>query len=134
MDDSTTTFPRRLTAGILFLIGMGLLGLGGGCRSAPAPVPVMTVPPPPPPPPAPVPVAANPNVAKGNEFDQVRVFFATDRKADADGTFGGERGAEVSYGSVFVSIPREHRIGGIEKPSIWRLEFSEDPRKHMMIM
>jgi esterase/lipase superfamily enzyme len=75
----------------------------------------------------------NPNVATGFEFDQVRVFFATDRKVDAEGVFGGERGPEVSYGSIFVSIPREHQVGGIEKPSLWRLEFSEDPRKHMMI-
>lgn len=76
----------------------------------------------------------NPNVARGNEFDQVRVFFATDRKAGADGGFGGERGAEVSYGSVFVSIPRAHEVGAIERPSVWKLEFSEDPRKHMMIV
>ncbi len=47
--------------------------------------------------------------------------------------FGGERGAGVTYGSVFVSIPREHQVGATERPSIWRLEFSEDPRKHMVI-
>lgn len=80
-----------------------------------------------------MPTSVNPNVAPGNEFDQVRVFFATDRKADAEGGFGGERDAALSYGSIFVSIPRQHRAGMIEKPSIWRLEFSEDPRKHMMI-
>lgn len=84
-------------------------------------------------PPKPTTVAANPNVAKGFEFDQVRVFFATDRKPSDAGEFGGERGAEISYGSVFVSIPREHKVGGIEKPSIWRLEFSSDPREHMAI-
>lgn len=88
----------------------------------------------------PMPVAAvasaapNPNVARGFEFDQVRVFFATDRNEDGVGEFGSERGAEITYGSVFVSIPREHEVGGIERPSIWRLEFSEDPREHMMIV
>ena len=119
-------------------IALAAVLLLAGCSApsgAPGPMPVGSAPPPPPPPPPPVPVAveSNPNVAKGNEFDQVRVFFATDRKADAEGNFGGERGSEVSYGSIFVSIPREHRVGAIEKPSIWRLEFSEDPRKHMMI-
>jgi esterase/lipase superfamily enzyme len=79
-------------------------------------------------------VAPNPSVAHGNEFDQVRVFFATDRKENDAGEFSGERGSEISYGSVFVSIPREHKVGAIERPSIWRLEFSEDPREHMMIV
>jgi len=61
------------------------------------------------------------------------VFFATDRKEEADTTFGGGRGEGISYGSIFVSIPREHRIGGVERPSLWRLEFSSDPREHMII-
>jgi esterase/lipase superfamily enzyme len=78
--------------------------------------------------------SANPNVAEGREFDQVRVFFATDRKAEGDGfQFGGERGEGLSYGSVFVSIPHDHVAGAIEKPSIWRLEFSASPDRHMMI-
>lgn len=88
-------------------------------------------PPPPPPPPG---GPTNPNVAVGREFNQVRVFFATDRKADAEGVFGGDRGAELTYGSLFVSIPRAHAVGAIERPSIWRLEFSEDPRQHMVIV
>ncbi len=63
----------------------------------------------------------------------MRVFFATDREATDVGEFGGARGKEISYGSVFVSIPRRHQVGGIERPSMWKLEFSEDPRKHMVI-
>lgn len=78
--------------------------------------------------------AANPNVARGFAFDQVRVFFATDRKATAPGEFGGERGADLTYGSLFVSIPRRHEVGGIERPSIWKLEFSPQPEKHMVIV
>ncbi len=77
--------------------------------------------------------SGNPNVAKGFEFDQVRVFFATDRKADGQGGYGGGRGEGLSYGSIFVSIPRSHQVGAIEKPSIWKLEFTEDPRQHMAI-
>ncbi len=77
----------------------------------------------------------NPNVATGTEFDQVRVFFATDRKALGDGfEFGSDRGTGLSYGSIFVSIPHDHVVGAIEKPSLWRMEFNPDPTRHMVIM
>lgn len=88
----------------------------------------------PPPPASPPPASPNPNVTRSFEFDQVRVFFATDRKASGEGVFGGDRGSELTYGSLFVSVPRSHKVGAIERPSIWRLEFSEDPRKHMVIV
>ena len=61
------------------------------------------------------------------------MFFATDRRAEGEG-FGGQRGSELTYGRLFVSVPLHHRVGQIERPSIWRLEFSEDPRKHMVIL
>lgn len=77
---------------------------------------------------------ANPNVTRSFEFDQVRVFFATDRKESAAGEFGGDRGSAITYGSLFISVPRQHAVGAIERPSVWRLEFSEDPRKHMVIV
>jgi esterase/lipase superfamily enzyme len=37
-------------------------------------------------------------------------------------------------GTVDVSIPRDHRIGNIERPSILRLEFREDPEKHIVLL
>lgn len=132
-------FFRSIAATLL----VGLLL--AGCSTPPAahdPEPVMSAPPPPPPPPPPAPpppppppvASANPNVVEGREFDQVRVFFATDRKAEGDGfSFGGERGTGLTYGSLFVSIPHDHVAGAIEKPSIWRLEFSASPDRHMMI-
>ncbi len=119
-------------------LNLGLIAvLFSGCAHSPQSQPVYVPPPPPPPPPPPAPppppTAANPNVARGAEFDQVRVFFATDRAAQPEGFFGGDRADEISYGSIFVSIPRGHTVGAIEKPSIWRLEFNEDPRDHMVI-
>jgi esterase/lipase superfamily enzyme len=111
----------------LFILSLAF-GLGG-CAHSPQPM-ATAAPPPPLSPPAPT--AISPNIAFGREFDQVRVFFATDR-APEDGLFGGGRGEEISYGSILVSIPRAHQVGGIEKPSIWKLEFSEDPRDHMVI-
>jgi esterase/lipase superfamily enzyme len=66
----------------------------------------------------------------------VQVFYATDRKptgvAEAAGFFGGDRG-ELSYGLCRVSIPRDHRMGEVERPSIWRLEFREDPERHVVL-
>lgn len=97
----------------------------------PMPTPVATALPPPP---TAIPESANPNVARGFEFDQVRVFFATDRKANDDLSFTGERGTNITYGSLFVSVPRAHQVGAIEKPSIWKLEFSPLPQEHMVIV
>ncbi len=67
----------------------------------------------------------------------MRVFFATDRKenpgSDIKSRFGAERG-ELKYGITKVSIPRDHRMGELESPSIWRLEFREDPAKHVVLL
>lgn len=81
------------------------------------------------------PPAANPNVAQGQAFAQVSVMYGTDRKLDPrTGGFGSARGAGISYGEVAISIPRGHKVGELEAPSIWRLEFREDPRKHMVVL
>lgn len=75
----------------------------------------------------------NPNVRADAGFHRVNVFFATDRGRDGDG-FGGERGREIAYGQVEVSVPEKHATGVIERPSLWRLEFSETPAKHMVVL
>lgn len=70
----------------------------------------------------------------------MRVFFATDRAAAADQQpsdpvkrFGGDRGT-MTYGQAFVSIPRDHEVGELEAPSVWRLEFREDPARHVVLL
>ncbi len=80
-------------------------------------------------------IRENPNLQKGEEFDRVRVFFATDRAAgEEEGVFTAQRGAGgLHYGSVDVSIPRTHKPGEIERPPIWQLEL-EDPRDHMVVV
>ncbi len=82
------------------------------------------------------PTAANPNAEDPN-YTRMNVFFATDRKRsetdDLKDYFGGERG-EVSYGMTTVSIPRDHRMGELEAPSLWRMEFREDPEKHVVML
>jgi esterase/lipase superfamily enzyme len=66
----------------------------------------------------------------------VRVFYATDRQRTGGSrlTFGNEPGANLTYGFADVTIPREaHQMGELEGPSIWRLEFSQDERKHVIM-
>jgi esterase/lipase superfamily enzyme len=115
---------------------------------APAPQPAppqaeASPPPPPPPPPAPRAAAggAKPRDGGANEnYAVVRVFYATDREPtgnNAPGKFyGGDRQLDESLhvGTLDVSIPRDHRMGSIERPSIWRLEFRQDPDKHVVLL
>ncbi|REJ82803.1 MAG: alpha/beta hydrolase [Acidobacteria bacterium] len=67
----------------------------------------------------------------------VRVLFATDRAespaAGPAARFGSDR-AGLSYGTCDVSIPRDHRMGRMESPSIWRFQFREDPAKHVVLL
>jgi esterase/lipase superfamily enzyme len=71
------------------------------------------------------------------EYAVVKTFFATDRKLTGktkpDEMFGVGRSV-LTYGTCDVSIPRDHRMGELESPSIWRLEFREDPSKHVVLL
>ena len=68
----------------------------------------------------------------------VRVLFATDRRVDTRRplAFDSEPadGNQISYGTCLVSVPRDHRMGDLEGPSIWRLEFREDPERHIVVL
>jgi esterase/lipase superfamily enzyme len=100
------------------------------------------VPPPPPPPVATAPPNRSPASADGGgpDYGVVRVFYATDRKSQGTekpgGFYGGERSESdlLSLGTFDVSIPRDHKMGNIERPSIWRLDFREDPEKHVVLL
>jgi len=77
--------------------------------------------------------------APDKNYSVVRVFYATDRNTTGvtpASFYGGDRGgpSELRYGSCEVSIPRHHVEGELEAPSIWRLEWKEDPEKHVMLM
>ncbi len=68
----------------------------------------------------------------------VQVFYGTDRNytgaAHPRDKYGPDRGEQVHFGKCEVSIPRDHRMGELESPSIWRLEFREDPEKHVVLL
>ena len=76
------------------------------------------------------------NTTNKKDYIDIPVSFATDRNdtkdSDLNERFGGKR-AELQYGRTIVSIPYTHKLGEIERPSYWKLEFSEDPKKHVMI-
>lgn len=70
-------------------------------------------------------------------YATVKVFYATDRNLTANKNpsemFGANR-SQLKYGTCEVSIPRDHRMGELESPSIWRLEFREDASKHVVLL
>ena len=71
------------------------------------------------------------------EYVIVDVYYATDRKeiscSPESLEFGSDRGT-MSYGASQISIPREHKMGELEEPSIFKFEFREDPRKHVVLL
>jgi esterase/lipase superfamily enzyme len=90
---------------------------------------------------SPITVSIRTNTARGGveqvrDYATVRVLYATNRQttASASTPYGTDPSADVSYGYSDVSIPRDHRLGELEAPSIWRLEFREDPEKHVVVL
>lgn len=87
------------------------------------------------------PPAARPPVDSGSGYAMVRVFYATDRAGRAGPfeqaapaeRYTGARGV-MNYGHADVSIPSGHRAGELEAPSWLRLEFSEDPAEHVVLL
>ena len=103
-------------------------------------------PPPPPPPPAP---AAAPEKAKPANADAtplpywtVPVLYATDRMRAPNATYGaaysrerasGSEDEALQYGRALVTIPRSHRTGELESPSLLHLEFTANAAKHVIL-
>ncbi len=69
-------------------------------------------------------------------YATVRTFFGTNRNATVTGQdvqFGSKNSAN-SYGYLDVSIPSNHEVGVIERPSVFKMELKEDPEKHITIL
>jgi esterase/lipase superfamily enzyme len=66
----------------------------------------------------------------------IDVHFATNRKCEDDATkpssYRAERG-DITYGRAKVSIPRNHKMGRLEEPKWWKLEFRPNPDKHVIL-
>ncbi|MFT5453425.1 MAG: esterase/lipase superfamily enzyme [Enterobacterales bacterium] len=72
------------------------------------------------------------------DYTLVDVYYGTDRKInDASKSikdiYIGDRG-QFSYGVCQVSIPKGHKTGELEAPSLLRFEFSEDPALHVVLL
>lgn len=85
---------------------------------------------------APVVVATDISDADQDSFARVKVFFATDRARSGstrpDDFYGGARGG-MNYGTLEVTVPRIHKPGAIESPSIVKLEWTANPERHFVI-
>jgi len=113
---------------------LGACGSRHAGEGATAPVPAHPVPT------HPVPAHPVPNprpTVKRSNLDYVSVNYCTNRVEDSGQpceTRFGASGAAPTYGSLVVSIPRDHHcVGEIERPSCLRGEFSEDPDRHVVI-
>jgi esterase/lipase superfamily enzyme len=78
------------------------------------------------------------DIERGKDYATVQVYYATDRAFTgeterASDVYGIKRGG-LSRGIAHVSIPRLHRIGNVEAPSVLRFEFREDPEKHIVLL
>jgi esterase/lipase superfamily enzyme len=70
----------------------------------------------------------------------VRIFYATDREQNLDDeqrvsyrTNRDVRGT-LHFGTCDVSIPGSHKIGKLESPHWWKLEFGQNPLKHVVLL
>jgi len=133
--------------------------ISGGGRATAAPLP----PPPPPPSPAPsapttaeaptfstvpsasLPPAVLPSTSQmpaKSSLDKavVRIFYATDRKVSlfktTNGFYTGARRTDdgTDLGTCDVSIPSNHRLGEMERPSILRFEFNERRGRDVVLL
>jgi len=86
-------------------------------------------------------LAASPDAetTKLGDTTLVSVFYATDRMQLPSLTnktaFGKQRSllGSLHYGRCEVSIPKTHKLGKLETPSILRLEFTPNPAKHIVL-
>jgi len=67
----------------------------------------------------------------------VNVYYATNRipRSNSSEPYGTEPAPDgmVQFGLCRVSIPRDHKMGELEGPSIWKLEFRPNPGKHVVL-
>ena len=69
-------------------------------------------------------------------YSTVPVYYATDRKATGKGQprryYSGKTGG-LQFGKCMVTIPAIHELGELERPRWWKVEFSENAAKHMVL-
>jgi esterase/lipase superfamily enzyme len=149
---------------VVLLIALFLFASAIGCSKQRPTRAKMTPPPPPPPPtasadgntePRPITKDGHPDgsarpvetvgpggvvPSEDGNYAIVKVFYATDRQPTGSSVpgkfYGGDRQLDetLHLGTVDVSIPRDHQPGHIERPVWWKLEFRQDPEKHVVML
>jgi esterase/lipase superfamily enzyme/tetratricopeptide (TPR) repeat protein len=76
-------------------------------------------------------------------YADIEVFYATDREPTGDkkpsnfysnGRDPSLFNPSLSLGVCQVSIPRDHNLACLEEPSIWSLEFKQNPSKYVVLL
>lgn len=70
-------------------------------------------------------------------FRVVDVYYATDRARSGSRKpaefYGTDRNSHLELGIASVTIPETHVPGMVERPSVWRLDFSPSPSEHILL-
>jgi esterase/lipase superfamily enzyme len=80
--------------------------------------------------------AGTASAGTGEDSLEVTTYFATNRERTAEREpvkAYNAKVAKLTYGRAVVSIPAAHTAGSLELPSIWRLEFRADPKRHFIL-
>jgi esterase/lipase superfamily enzyme len=68
------------------------------------------------------------------DYRVVRIFYATDRARKGNGYSNRREGNDLLHlGVCDVTIPTDHRMGSLESPRWWKLEFSWNPKQHVVL-
>jgi esterase/lipase superfamily enzyme len=73
-------------------------------------------------------------------YVEMKVFYATDRKPSGNRVpatfYSGERTPDgsLALGTCKVSIPNDHKIGKLESPKWWKLQFRQDPNREVVLL
>jgi len=74
---------------------------------------------------------------EARRHDWLQLYFVTTRQPTglmkASEAFGAARSDALTYGAVSVSIPADHRWAKLESPSLLRLEWDADPKRHVVM-
>jgi esterase/lipase superfamily enzyme len=68
------------------------------------------------------------------DYRVVRIFYATDRARKGKGYSNRrEPNDSLHLGTCDVTIPTDRRMGSLESPRWWRLQFTWNPKKHVVL-
>lgn len=87
--------------------------------------------------PAPAKLAPTGTPGAANRHEWFRLYYATTRQATgaaaAAQAYSNQRGEGLRYGQVAVTIPSDHRYARLESPSVFKLEWDNDPQRHITL-